>query len=438
MAGSRRVAVFGLDGVPYTQLTRLIDAGVMPRIAEIVRKGGLTPMTSVQPPVSSVAWTSFMTGSNPGRHGIFGFTDLQPGRRAVRLPSFDDIAAPVLWTRYPERRFIVVNLPFTYPARPLNGVLIAGFVVPDFDKSVYPRSLIPRLRARGYRTDVDAAKGRNDRPGLMKDLFETPALREEIGLALMRDEPWDAFIFVVTGTDRLNHFFYDAVFDPSHPFHQDTHDYFRAVDACLGRLFDALPPGIRIILLSDHGFTALKTQVYLNHLLRNLGYLHYTTPNPKTVADIHPASKAFAMDPSRIYLNTADRFSDGAVSPNQVHTIRSQLRVALESVRLRDVGLWEPPEGDKPDDAIFDAVLPREDVYEGPRFAAAPDLIVIPRRGYDLKAGVDVNRPTMRDIFTGTHTHDDAFLAVNDPNAGGRTSTPNITDAAGLIEEALR
>ena len=105
-----------------------------------------------------------MTGKNPGEHGIFGFTDLKTAEVALRLPSFDDIRRPAIWQACDHLNSIVVNLPFTYPARPLRGTLISGFVAPIFERAVYPQSLIDWLRSRNYRTDVDAAKARHD-PG---------------------------------------------------------------------------------------------------------------------------------------------------------------------------------------------------------------------------------------------------------------------------------
>ena len=129
MSVRRKVAVLGLDGVPFGLLQRYIENGVMPNLASIARNGCLMRMRSTIPPVSSVAWTSFMTGCNPGEHGIFGFTDLNSDEISLRLPSFDDIRTPTIWQQIgvKDKKSLIVNLPFTYPARPLNGVLVAGF-----------------------------------------------------------------------------------------------------------------------------------------------------------------------------------------------------------------------------------------------------------------------------------------------------------------------
>jgi predicted AlkP superfamily phosphohydrolase/phosphomutase len=432
----KRVAVLGLDGVPFPLLKDLVDSGVMPRLAEIVKTSTWVPMRSSLPAVSSVAWTSFMTGANPGEHGVYGFTDVREREVALQLPSFDSIRCPVIWQRIPDKVSVVVNLPFTYPARPLNGTLIAGFVAPVLERAVYPPSLMPWLKSKNYRIDVDAVRGRTDPRFLIADLFDTLNVQEEVMRALMEREPWDLFIGVITGTDRLHHFFFDAYTDRSHPFHQDFVDYYRRVDSAVGRFVDRLSGNDRLILLSDHGFTRLKTQVYLNHILSTIGYLSFMRSDPQSLADISPESRAFAMDPTRVYLNTKDRFRTGILSPSEAEETGGRLKNDLARLRLADVGIRNDPDVD-PEEALFEEVHLGADLYHGQASALAPDLVIIPRRGYDVKAALNVSMPVWTDIFTGMHTHDDAFLMVNDATMTERLSNPEISDVAGLVLEVL-
>lgn len=436
MSSAQKVAVFGLDGAPYSLLDRFFQEGVTPRLAEVAKSGTFLRMRSVLPAVSSVAWTSFMTAANPGHHGIFGFTDLAGDEVALRLPSFDDIRSSTLWQSAFDRYSVVVNLPFTYPARPLRGALISGFVAPIFERSVYPDSLMPWLKARNYRTDVDCVKGRNDRNFLITDLFETLNTLEDVVLRLMDDEPWELFICVVTGTDRLYHFFFDSAHDCAHPYHRDFVEYHRRVDSFFGRFLNKLKGSTRLIVLSDHGFTALKTQVYLNHILRNRGYLFFKNSNPVGLQDIDPRSRAFALDPTRIYLNTKDRFRNGFLSPTEAAEVREKLKNDLETIRLSHLGIVEDAQAAL-EGPLFEQVLRREEIYNGHMTPFAPDLVVVPQNGYDIKAALNVSSFTMTDIFTGMHTHDDAFMIVNDPAVAGRLPSPDITDAGKLALEGL-
>jgi predicted AlkP superfamily phosphohydrolase/phosphomutase len=432
----QKVAVIGLDGVPFSLLEQLFDAGLTPNLADIAEHGAFKRMMTSLPAVSSVAWTSFMTGKNPGEHGIFGFTELKDGEIALRLPSFDDIRSPAVWHLEHEMRSIVVNLPFTYPARPLRGVLISGFVAPIFERAVYPESLIDWLRSKNYRTDVDSVRARQDPGILFKDLFDTMNAHEEVMLGLVSRQPWDLFIGVITGTDRLHHFFFDACSDPSHPRHRDCADYYRRIDHFVGALREKLPSGTRLIVLSDHGFTNLITSIQLNYVLKTMGYLRYTRNDPQSIDDVHADSLAFALDPTRIYINSRDRFRNGALSANAAQDVRAKLCEDLKRLRLSDVGIRDTADA-QDDTHLFSDVLFKEEIYQGDCLDIAPDLVVVPRRGYDVKASAAVNAPRSDDIFTGMHTHDDAFLIVSDASYSDRLSEVKISDVAGLITDTL-
>ncbi len=432
----RKVVVIGLDGVPFSLLEYLFDTGHMPHLADIAKQGSFRRMLTSLPAVSSVAWTSFMTGKNPGEHGIFGFTDLRTGEIALRLPSFDDIQQPVLWHTANDINSIVVNLPFTYPARPLRGVLIAGFVAPVFERAVYPHWLVHWLKSKNYRIDVDSVKGRQNPGLLIEDLFETMNVHEEVMFGLMSQQPWDLFIGVITGTDRLHHFFFDACRNSAHPRHQDFMQYYRRIDDFFGRLKETLRPQTMLIVLSDHGFTDLKTSVQLNYILKTLGYLRFERIEPQSIDDIQPGSLAFALDPSRIYLNSQDRFKNGILSASAAMDVRMRLHDDLKKLRLAEIGIRDNVDN-LGDENLFQDVLFREEMYKGDCLNMAPDMVVIPRRGYDIKASVSATAPTTDDIFTGMHTHDDAFLIVDDASHAENLSEIVISDVVGLIMDSL-
>jgi predicted AlkP superfamily phosphohydrolase/phosphomutase len=151
--------VVGLDGVPASYLCERVAAGTMPALAELLGQGRLLAMESSVPPVSSVAWASLTTGVNPGRHGIYGFTELRPGTYDLRFPNDTSILVPRVWDRLAEsgRRAVVLNVPGTYPARAASGSLVvSGFVSPRLTRSVSPPGWFGRVEELGYRTDVEA------------------------------------------------------------------------------------------------------------------------------------------------------------------------------------------------------------------------------------------------------------------------------------------
>ncbi len=421
----KRAYVLGLDGVPVGLYQRLASDGVMPRTAEILAAGNLRQMRASVPPVSSVCWSSFMTGANPGEHGIFGFTDVDPQTYRLRFPLFSELAAPTLWDRLGEtgRRCCIINQPATYPARPVPGVLISGFVAPDLAKSVYPADLLKPLERMGYRVDVDALKARDELDRLLDDLDALLETRRRAIDYLWQRGAWDYFEVVLTGTDRLHHFLWKAVERQDDPRHERAMRYYRAVDAAIGEAWDqfhrgrsADNEGDGFLILSDHGFTALRQEVRLNAWLRQHQYLRYRSTAPTSVADIAPESRAFALDPGRIYINLRGRFGSGCVNPEEAAELRTEI-----AGRLRQLVFNGEP--------VVAHIFANEEAYRGPRAPSGPDLVVLGSNGFDLKGTTRGEEVFTGTHFQGMHTWDDALVWSALPIA----ENPEISDLAHVI-----
>ena len=163
-----KACVIGLDGVPYSMLTELARKGAVTTVARLMDSGHLHRMKASLPEISAVSWTNFMTGENPGVHGIFGFTDFKPDSYGIRFPNFLDLKTETFWDVLGKKnkKCIVLNQPSTYPARKINGVLVSGFVAIDLAKAVYPRAQMAALEQMGYQIDIDTLKAR-DNPGFL-------------------------------------------------------------------------------------------------------------------------------------------------------------------------------------------------------------------------------------------------------------------------------
>lgn len=420
----KRVVLIGLDGTPYTLVRQFIEDRTMPRMAELVRRGALLQMDTSIPDISSVAWTSFMTGANPGRHGIYGFLDLQPNSYKIYFPNSRHIQCETLWDVLGRagRRSIVLNVPSTYPARPLNGILVSGFVAIDLNKATYPPELVSKLRELDYRIDVDARKVKESHDALMEDILKTLERRVETLLHLFDSEKWDLFIGVITETDRLQHFFWDAIEDEDHNFNSAFRDFYRRVDNFIGqiaeRLFDET-----LMIMSDHGFTGIKKHVYLNRWLVDNGYLKLKE-NAKSIEDISEGSLAFALDPGRIYINAKGKYPGGVVDPGDVRRLLDELRHGLAEITT---------EG-KP---IVKRIYERDEIFSGPRIEFAPDLCVQSVYGYDLKGAVNKQELMDREVFTGMHTQDDATLFIGAAASSLREGKPHITDVAPTVLDSM-
>ena len=403
-----RVCVIGLDGVPFGLLLDLAKKGIMSALGRIIDSGHLHSLKASLPEISAVSWTNFMTGSNPGRHGIFGFTDLKPGSYDLRFPNFLNVKAPTVWDILGEKgkRCIIINQPSTYPARKINGVLISGFVAIELAKAVYPLSYKAELEQMGYQIDIDTLKARENHGFLWQELIKT-LMGHQKALNHFWEEEWDYFEFVITGTDRLHHFLWNAYADQNHPQHENFLDYYRQIDRLINKIYTSFRKTAgdeeNIFFLSDHGFTGIRQEVYLNAWLEKEKYLKFTNSSPRGLEDISPKSIAFALDPSRIYLNYKEKFVHGSVRAGEQKSLKEEMIRKLEKLEFN---------GKK----IIRKVFHAKDIYSGPYVSQGPDLIVLSEPGYDLKGSVK-----KKEIFgrtpglQGMHTWDDAFfLAKND------------------------
>jgi len=209
----------------------------MSTIARLIDSGHLHQMKASLPEISAVSWTNFMTGTNPGNHGIFGFLDFKPGTYDLRIPNFLDVKVDTIWDILTQSGYksIVINQPSTYPARRINGVMISGFVAVDLSRSVYPPALFSTLEQMGYQIDVDSAKVAENPALLWPELSKTMASHQK-ALNYFWEQDWDFFEFVITGTDRLHHFLWSAYQDKSHPAHQAFLDFYQQIDRIIAKI----------------------------------------------------------------------------------------------------------------------------------------------------------------------------------------------------------
>jgi len=399
---SKKVVVIGPDGTPLSLIRRLIEKGELPNFARIFQDGSVRPMTSAIPAVSSVAWSSFMTGKNPGKHGIYGFLDHRPHSYDTYIPNSRAMHGETLWEILSRhgKRVVVMNVPVTYPPRQVNGILVAGFLAPKLEKGTYPPSIGEQLANMGYRLDVDPWQARKDRDKFIEDLYYTLDKREEAMLHFMDTEEWDFFMLQIMETDRLHHFLWEEMETGDPKYAPAFLELYHRLDGLLGRLYDRLGEDVTLMVMSDHGFTLMKKEVYVNRWLQDHDWLSFTKDSPESLGDIHPDSRAYSMDPGRIFVNLRGREPQGSVEPGKEYE-------ALREELVQSLSGLQDPDGGEP---MIERVYPREEIYSGECYPQAPDLVAMPHRGYDLKGSIKKDVLTDRGVITGAHTYDDAMF----------------------------
>jgi predicted AlkP superfamily phosphohydrolase/phosphomutase len=411
-----KAAIIGLDGVPIHLLEDLAQRGVMPHMKELIEQGCLMKMRSSLPANSAASWSSMITGTTPGTHGVYGFTDFIPGTYTVSYHSSHKLKAPPFWRTEPEKRVLVINLPAAYPAQPLKGAMITGFVSPQLEKAVYPSDLFPRLRDGGYEVDVDGSLFEKSISLFFQKLRETLDQRTRVLDHLLEKDGYDLLFFVVTGTDRIEHYLWDAYAEGGHDHHREFLGFFEKVDAVVGHVASKLEPDAPLMMLSDHGMGPAETAANLNTLLREEGYLVMGDTPRKNYNNIREETRAFAAESTKIYLNHVERFPRGSVEPEDAQRLAGDLADLLIGLSYH---------GRK----VVKAVHHKQDVFTGPEAGNAPDLVVTPMEGFSFKTGLFKDALYEEDFLSGTHTEDDAFLYLRGGSRGDLPDDPCIEDS---------
>lgn len=426
-----RALVIGLDGVPYSLLTRLIDAGELPVLAGIAASGELRAAQSTLPTVSCTAWTSFATGMNAGAHGVFGFVEREPGSYRQYITGSNYVRAPQLWNTLNERghRVIIMNVPVTTPPQPVKGFMVSGFLAPKLEGATHPPELAARLARLGYRIDIDPWAARQSLDHLLTDLDATLRGRVAGARELLTKEAWSFAMVHIMGTDRINHFMWGKWDAQDAEYAPHFLDYYRKVDAAVGEIAAAAGDDVELLLLSDHGFTRTIHEVNLDAWLRAHGYLAVPATEDAKLTQIDEATRVFSMTPGRIYLNLTGREPRGSVESGAAYEALCDELIA---------GLMELT---APDDGtpILESVKRRDEIFHGEALERAPDLLAIPRDGYDLKSALTGDELFTSSPITGMHTFGDAFWLIR----GRRFTegTPRVEDGAptvlALLGEAI-
>ncbi|HBY96452.1 MAG TPA: hypothetical protein DEP84_21330 [Chloroflexi bacterium] len=423
-----RVIVVGLDGVPYTYIQKLFRLGELPNFRAIVDGGALVQMDTTLPNASPVAWSSFMTGKNPGKHSIYGFVDREPGSLRTFMPSPRTLHAPVLGELMATagKRVFVMSVPLTFPPRQASGMLVGCFLGTNRHKAASnaeagesPWGLNPCI-------DADPRPSRQDKDNFLLDLDEVFEWRVAAMRYLWCQEPWDLFVAHIMETDWLHHFFWKEMEQGDARYVPTFLEFYRRIDQVFGEVRAWLDEETTLIVLSNHGFCTIKQEVYINTWLHRAGYLQYSREQPEGLHDMAPSSTAYSLDSGRIFLNVRGREPRGRIARAAEYE-RVRREIAEAAMTMADPVTGEP---------MVRRVYMREELYHGPYAHAAPDLVLAMHDGYDPKELFGKQELTFKgDARVGMHTTPDALLYIRGLHHIDRR--PSITDVAPTILDHL-
>ncbi|MDI6891208.1 MAG: alkaline phosphatase family protein [Thermodesulfovibrionales bacterium] len=299
--------------------------------------------------------------------------------------------------------------------------MTSGFVALDLKKATYPEEAYNYLNSIGYRIDVNANLARDNIPAFFDDLSITFEKRKEAIRHFFQTKDWQIFIGTITETDRLHHFFFHNALNDGE-FHEAFIDFYKKLDMFLGKMYEkAMKENALFLTCSDHGFTPIKTEVYLNKWLMEEGYLEITVKE-KGIETITETSKAFCLDPSRIYIHLNGKYPRGSVKDSEYQEIRNAPAQKLKTLSFN---------GEK----VVKEVYFKEDIFKGPYAEKGPDIYVLPNYGFDLKGAFNRESVFGTTHFKGMHTHDDAHLFISHKHHNNNSF--KIEDIAGIVTKYI-
>lgn len=284
-----KVLVIGIDGATFRLMRPLMNQGYMPFLCEVEQQGALGTLTTIYPPVTAPAWSSFMTGKNPGKHGVYEFLHRKRGTLEQVPVNAGMLGSQTLWEMMSDhgKKMVVVSVPLSYPPFKVNGTLMSDFLAPKGARDLsYPAELLKEVEDKfgEYLLYHKQVYTKDNVANVLAELEEHTAYRQRVAEYLMQRDPWDFCMVYFEGTDRLQHELWHVI-DPSHPMHDQresaqfaerTRSYFRALDQDVRHLVNLaqrIDPETTVILMSDHGFGAIHKFVNFNIWLLNEGFL---------------------------------------------------------------------------------------------------------------------------------------------------------------------
>lgn len=485
----KKVVVFGVDGGTYNVMRPLLEQGYLPNLASLALDGVKSGLVSTNPFITPTAFTSFMTGVNPGKHGLFDFTS-NSHRTYDNGPivNSNHIKVKTLWNLLTEygKRMNVITVPFTYPPTPLNGTMLCLGNVSEGRFRSYPPALAQEIldHIGGYEQRyVKVIREPNGPPSeaLLDEIVDMCNYQleksKQAAMYLLKTYPWDFLMMVFVITDRFQHYYWRYM-DPGHPAYEPINgqkrgnliaDSYRKADEAIGEILKLVPKESHVMVMSDHGFGPLHYVFHTNRWLEEQGLLHLHTKRAKWMVSSPSIEKCV----NKVGLSKLAKKLPGVIrnirvpvivrkpiplvevvdwSRTKAYATRWGININLKArepfgivVPGRDYenlvetiikGLREINDP-KTGMSLFDLVVRKEEIYYGPYVDEAHDILISSGNAglrKDPGGHAILREITARDFGNGEHRRE-GILILKGPliDSDGKPDNPQLEDLSPTI-----
>lgn len=411
-----KTLVVGWDAATWDVLDPLLKAGRLPNLERLLDRGARGTLTSTMPPMTPLAWTSIATGVSPGEHGIYGFREQDPDTYEISPVEYESVSRPAVWDVIDahDGSVGILNYPVVSPPPEVDGFFASGFPGGDEGVCAHPEEVETYLRESNFKVKPDRNPD-DGREEYYDEILRITDAQCEATIELLDRYDVDLLWSVFMGIDWVQHYLWDAEIDGQNAV-EACYEHF---DGVLGDLVDAVGEDWNVVVVSDHGMTEIDGEIHLNELLDDLGYLERAESDRSAAAELMDAAleagwtlgsalphgakerlkqvlseslledardaadkgvqdldehidwrntSAFAYDSmGKVYVNSADRYPEGPVTPGDHDEVLAELSDRLEGLRHPDTG-----------EEIVEAVHRGDELYAGSSSERAPDLLVEP------------------------------------------------------------
>ncbi len=462
-----RVLVVGLDGATWNLLDPWIAEGELPNLRKLILDGVSGDLESSIPPSTFPAWKCYSTGKNPGKLGVYSFVDVDLKNKKILIRDSTSCKSEELWDYMGKEglRVGIVNMPTTFPPKNVNGFMVCGpFSTLGY---TFPKELERELEENyGYRiiSNYHLTRDKKD----IGSAISTMKSRFDFVKDVLTRENVDFLHLTIFSTDTVQHFLWDS---------KEVKCVWQHVDEYLGDLLDSLNEEFTCIIMSDHGFTRLKARFCLDTWLeqkgylkmkRNLGFRGILTSldslglSSDILYSILRKLKVFPMltkilpTSTRLKLTsyvsrTVMRKLEGKESRidwdhSKVIPCLSLLYVNSDECESEKIKKKLPQElskvkNPKTGEQIIERVYTKEEIYSEKNFPMAPDLVLVPKKGYQISnfAGKNVIVDFWKGGWVGTHEQKGIFIAYGPSiKEGAKIEGAKIIDLAPTILHMMR
>jgi predicted AlkP superfamily phosphohydrolase/phosphomutase len=424
-----KVFVIALDGATFDLIEPWAAAGHLPHLQKLIANGAYARLESTLPSITGAAWTSFQTGVQPGRHGIFDWLTRKDGSYDLVPISSQSIQREVLWEYLSRhgKRVGVMGVPVSYPARPVNGFILTDLLTPSGVNYAFPPELKDEIESKigPYPVMPEHWRGRYAARSWLENLKKSLTRRAEIALYLSQTKPWDFFMVHIMETDSVSHQMWHLLDKRERPRYHGGDcqgnpilEIYQLADRFVGEIAARLDEDTTLLVISDHGFGPLFYNIYLNCWLYEHGYLvlkrnvttllkrlawraGLTPENLYVWAErlrlldlgaslrhghLHdllgrvflstqnidwPRTRAYSYgNVGQIYLNLKGREPQGCVEPQSSKPLIAEIIAGLKKLTIPSTG--QP---------VFERIYCKEEIYWGEALDRAPEILVVPPDG---------------------------------------------------------